>query len=170
MGHDDYSESLKQLKLIVEFQSETTSEMFKDFSGKVKTFQEMALIGSGKTLLQIPHFPIQNSKTKHFAIYYTSGSTGKPKGVIHSHYSFVALMTNIRRPVLPGVRGIIPHPLGHISGSVMMPTLLDRGMTVIFLHYTPVEKIVEIVHKYRVSSYAFSANAATELACSDFSQ
>lgn len=84
---------------------------------------------------------------------YTSGTTGKPKGVIATH-------TNLYHPgpaafshvgFQMGDRALLPTPLFHISGSVMVTSAPYVGMTIVCMPHFHPHHILDLIEKERVT-------------------
>lgn len=175
--NEQYREKVKQIRLIVQFDSATLDPFIVELVSssadveEAKTFADVAKLGDGQKLTRMPHFPVANLKKDPFSIFYTSGTSGKAKGVIHSHSTFLAKLINFTLPEKhDGQKIVIPFPLGHISGSLFLTSALDRGMTVLFTGVLSTDQIVTLIARYRVQQYIFTSNAAPHLACGDFTE
>jgi long-chain acyl-CoA synthetase len=90
------------------------------------------------------------------AIFYTSGTTGFPKGAMVTHENFVANSENSLR--LRGIRdaseqnrNLVSVPLFHVTGCIaqMLPTLMDRGCTVVMPVFD-VQRFLRAINEERI--------------------
>ena len=88
-----------------------------------------------------------------FCLTYTSGTTGKPKGVITTHENWFTSSVNTFVPMgfRYGDRFMIPTPLFHISGIVILTSLSIVGYTLVLMpRFHPVH-VWELAEKERVT-------------------
>lgn len=62
-----------------------------------------------------------------------------------------------------GYRVALFHPIGHISGSIMLPHALDIGMTIVLFKEGDIDVIMETVPRLRINVIFFSPNQASPL-------
>lgn len=174
----EYSEALGQIKLLVALGDgrDEKSEHQMNLSLKdIEALKEKKIVlysdlfakpeTAAASLITIPYFPVKNPETEHALIVYTSGTSGRPKGAIHSHRSFIASICNlIFLEHLHGFKLALQLPIGHLSGTCLVPQSFKAGMTVVLFADTALEPILAAVHKYRIEVVILTANVASQLA------
>lgn len=93
---------------------------------------------------------------------YTGGSTGLPKAVMHTHHSFVSILSNmvIARDIQPGDKFLNVRPLWPIASVVVLAHLLAGG-TLILEDRFRAESFLSLLIKYQI---AYSSLVPTQLA------
>jgi long-chain acyl-CoA synthetase len=90
------------------------------------------------------------------AIIYTSGTTGRPKGAMltHGNVLFNIESTLAGHGLRPDDRHLLIVPLFHVTGlNTIMPTALAQGAPLIVSASIDPEDIVEIVARYRCTTF-----------------
>jgi acyl-CoA synthetase (AMP-forming)/AMP-acid ligase II len=85
---------------------------------------------------------------------YTSGTTGHPKGVLHDHKSNVAILYNILIDDFRIERGdtiVLPGPITHASGFMILPHLLRGGRVILLPGFDPLQ-MLEVIQEEKVTS------------------
>ena len=88
------------------------------------------------------------------ALMYTSGTTGTPKGCIASHRNLyhVGRSMALELRMCPDDAGIIPVPMFHASGLVVLLNGVYSGTTTIIMPRWNVLVFMDLVHTYKVTT------------------
>ena len=140
------------------------------YSGK---YREMALQLPQEELLCLPVPPLAALPVEEFSpgnitpdqllsLNYTGGSTGLPKAVMHTHRSFVNIISNmvIARDIHPGDRFLNVRPLWPIASVVVLAHLLAGGTLVLEDRFRA-ENFLSLLEKHQI---AYSSLVPTQLA------
>nr|XP_026691236.1 4-coumarate--CoA ligase 1-like [Ciona intestinalis] len=162
--HYTYHEMLKQFqhcqpKFVITDADQV--EKVKQIADQVKSIQEIFTVGKVNALVAEDDgkgfpFGTQINLTEDIAfLWYSSGTTGIPKGVIHTHYSFVALLTLLRGLGKPPPNTITYSvlPMFHAYGALRLFSNLKGSNHVIDKRFH-METFLKAVEKYKISSFS----------------
>ncbi|CAG2174193.1 unnamed protein product, partial [Oppiella nova] len=139
------------IKLVVIFNATRDTQV----SEQHVTYEQLVDEGRDQTLKTIPYFPV-DLNVDPFLLIHTSGSTGSPKCVILKHASILRFYSELGHAFheefndSPQVVSVL-NPLGHISGSQMIPSLLCLGVKQVIYSEFTVDLQFRSVERYGVT-------------------
>ena len=101
-----------------------------------------------------PHVPdVEVTENDLAALMYTSGTTGAPKGcmAIHRNYYHAGRSLTLELKMDSDDFGIIPSPLFHATGEVVLMTCIFSGTTAVIMPQWDVEEFMRLVEKHKVT-------------------
>ncbi|CAG2116161.1 unnamed protein product [Medioppia subpectinata] len=118
------------------------------------TYDQLLVEGGDRALTKVPHFPV-NPDVDPVILIHTSGSTGRPKCVMLKHKSILALLSERGHFLDPGtgtdhVIGA-PYPMGHISGTSIIPLQLCLGARLVIYPDFDVELLFRSIERYKIN-------------------
>ncbi len=115
------------------------------------------------TSAPVSHYPIADTQPQQLlSLNYTGGSTGQPKAVMHTHASFISVISNmiLARQITPGDKFLNVRPLWPIAAVVVLAHILAGG-TVILEQRFRAESFISQLQHYQAE---YSSLVPTQLA------
>ncbi|XP_046909467.2 putative 4-coumarate--CoA ligase 2 [Dermatophagoides farinae] len=163
---------LRDYVKIVVINYDQTFDDDKQYNSTTIKFDELISKFKNEKISTIPYYGNNESSIDDLVtIIFTSGSTGRPKGACHTHRT---LLTNVIEMKSVETLAKYSHqtmlltfPLGHVSGNCLLFVALISQTPIVLLNYNEMDRIFDVIEKYRCVQVFGSANIVNLLAKSD---